>query len=189
MPRRPGHPVRRPRRRAIALLYGAALGHILMLRISDVVTVNGRCHLRLGQHPVLLPPAIARLIRDQAAAAAARPAAPGGSRWLFPGQTGLRPVTPLAAVTHLNSHGIHVRAGRTAALIDLAGQLPAGRSAAVLPPSTGHGYTLARSAIASWARGPPPLPDSQSRLISSATVCRGPRSRLARLTVSAPSIA
>lgn len=117
---------------AIALLYGAALSHILALEVGDVITINGRCHLKLDQHPVLLPPAIARLIRQQATAAAAQPAAPGSSQWLFPGRSGLRPFTPLAAVTRLNGNGIYIRAGRTAALIDLAGQLPAAVLASLL---------------------------------------------------------
>jgi hypothetical protein len=54
----------------------------------------------------------------------AQPGVPDAGRWLFPGQSGLRPVPPAGIVTHLNRNGIHVRAGRTAALIDLADQLP-----------------------------------------------------------------
>jgi hypothetical protein len=67
---------------AVALLYRAALSSVLLLHISDVVPISGRYHLQLGQHPVLVPRAIARLLREQAAAAAARPGAPccGGRR-------------------------------------------------------------------------------------------------------------
>jgi hypothetical protein len=78
---------------ASTLLYCAAVSHILTLRTRDVVTINGRCHIHLGEHPVLLPPALASLIGQQLAAAAARPAAPDGSHWLFPGATGIRPLT------------------------------------------------------------------------------------------------
>jgi hypothetical protein len=136
---------------AIALLYGAALSHILMLRTNDVTTINGRCHIQLSQHPLLLPPALARLIRQQAAVAAAWPPTPAGSRWLFPGQTGLRPYTSLAAVTHLNNHDIHVRAGRTAALIDLAGQLPAAVLASLLGLHPDTADKWSRRIASDWA--------------------------------------
>ena len=94
------------------------------VRAADVLTISGRSHLRLSEHPVLLPPAVARLISQQAETAAARPTAPDGTQWLFPGRASIRPVTALAMTSQLNRHGIHIRAGRTAALTDLAGQLP-----------------------------------------------------------------
>ena len=109
---------------AITLLYGAPLTQVLTLRGADILTISGRSHLQLGQHPVLLPPAVARLLGQQATAAAAQPAAPEGTRWLFHGRASVRPVTALAMTRQLNQHGIHLRAGRTAALVDLAGQLP-----------------------------------------------------------------
>ena len=109
---------------AVALLYGAPLTQVLALRDTDILTISGRSHLRLGKHPALLPPAVARLAGQQATAAAAKPAAPNGTRWLFPGRASVRPVTALAVTRQLNQHGIHVRAGRTAALAELAGQLP-----------------------------------------------------------------
>ena len=108
----------------VALLYGAALSQILLRHVADVATISGRCHLRLGQHPVLVPPAIARLLHDQAATAATQPTAPETGPWLFPGQPGLRPSTTAAILTHLNQRGIQIRAARTAALIDLADPPP-----------------------------------------------------------------
>jgi hypothetical protein len=71
--------------------------------------------------------------------------------WLFPGQTGLRPLTPDGIVTHLNQHGIHLRAGRTAALIDLAGQLPPAVLASLLgiAPSTADRWS--RRIASDWA--------------------------------------
>ena len=136
---------------AVALLYGAPLSQVLQLHIADVATISGRCHLRLGQHPVLVPPAIARLLRQQAATAATQPTAPEASRWVFPGQPGLRPVPPAAIVTHLNQHGIHIRAGRTAALIDLAGQLPppSWPACSAWPPATAERWS--RRIASDWA--------------------------------------
>jgi hypothetical protein len=92
------------------------------LRATDVLDIGGRSHLRLGKHPVLLPPAVARLVGQQATAAA-QSAAPDGTLWLFPGRVGLRPLSALAMTRQLNQHGIHLRAGRTAALVDLVSLL------------------------------------------------------------------
>ena len=109
---------------AITLLYGAPLTQVLTLRAADVLTISGRVHLRLGQHPVLLPPAVASLLGQQVTNSADQPTAPDGTRWLFPGRVSVRPVTALAVTRQLNQHGIRLRAGRTAALVDLAGHLP-----------------------------------------------------------------
>ncbi len=135
----------------VALLYGAALSQVLLLHVADVATISGRCHLRLGQHPVLVPPAIARLLRDQAAAAATQPTAPETGPWLFPGQPGLRPITSAAILTHLNHRGIQIRAARTAALIDLVGQLPPAVLASLLglAPSTAERWS--RRIASDWA--------------------------------------
>jgi hypothetical protein len=91
------------------------------MRAADIVTIKGRSHLRLSEHPVLLPPAVAGLIRRQAAEAGSRLPAPDGQYWLFPGRTAVRPLTAEALTRQLNRHGIRLRAGRTAALVDLAG--------------------------------------------------------------------
>ena len=155
---------------AITLLYGAPLTQVLAMRTADVLDISGRSHLRLGKHPVLLPPAAARLVGQQATNAAVQLAGPDGTLWLFPGRTGLRPLTALAVTRQLNQHGIHVRAGRTAALVDLAGQLPPAVLASLLGlhPATADrwsrriasdwtAYLHARARVTSEA---PPLPDS-----------------------------
>jgi hypothetical protein len=137
---------------AVALLYGAVLSRVLLLHLDDVVTISGRCHLRLGQHPVLVPPAIARLLREQADVAAVQPAASAaGSAWLFPSQSGPRPITAKTIVNHLNKHGVHVRAGRTAALIDLAGQLPSAVLASLLGLAPVTADRWSRRIASDWA--------------------------------------
>jgi hypothetical protein len=99
-------------------------GQARVVKATDLPAISGHSHLRLGEHPFLLPPAVARLIGQQATAAAARPPAPDGTRWLFPGRASVRRLTALAATRPLSQHGIHVHAGRAAAFVDLAGQLP-----------------------------------------------------------------
>ncbi len=135
---------------AIALLYGAPLTHVLSMRTTDILTISGRSHLRLGEHPVLLPPAIAGLIRRQAAEAGSRPPAPGGNHWMFPGRTDLRPLTAQALTRQLNRHGIHLRAGRTAALVDLAGQLPPAVLASLLGMHPATAVRWSRRIASDW---------------------------------------
>ena len=60
------------------------------------------------------------------------------SRWLFPGRVSARPVTALAVTRQLKQHGIHLRAERTAALADLAGQLPPAVLASPARPAPGR---------------------------------------------------
>ena len=100
---------------------------------------------------MLLPPAIANLIRQQAAQAASQPTAAEAKDWLFPGRTGIRPVTAHTLNARINQHGIRIRDGRTAALIDLAGQLPPAILADLLGlhPSTAVIWT--RRIASDWA--------------------------------------
>jgi hypothetical protein len=136
---------------AITLLYGAPLTRVLALRTTDIVTINGRAHMRLGRHPVLLPPAIAALISRQAAQAAPQPGGAEAKNWLFPGRGGIRPLTSNTLNHRINRHGIRIRDGRTAALADLAGRLPPAVLADLLGlhPSTAVAWT--RRIASDWA--------------------------------------
>ena len=90
----------------------------------------------------------------EATIAAAQPAAPDGTRWLFPGRASVRPLTALAVTRQLNHYGIHLRAGRTAALVGRAGQLPPAVLASLLGlhPATAAvaGYCWSEVAV-DWA--------------------------------------
>jgi hypothetical protein len=121
------------------------------MRITDILTISGRSHLQLGQYPVLLPPAIAALIRRQAITANSLSAAPNGSQWLFPGRTAIRPLTAQALTRQLNLHGIRLRAGRTAALVDLAGQLPPAVLASLLGMHPATAVRWSRRIAGDWA--------------------------------------
>jgi hypothetical protein len=136
---------------AIALLYGAPLTRVLALRTTDIVTVNGRPHMQLGRHPVLLPPAIAALVSQQAAQATPQPEGAATKNWLFPGRAGIRPLTAPALNQRINQQGIRIRDGRTAALVELAGQLPPAVLADLLGlhPSTATAW--ARRIASDWA--------------------------------------
>ena len=78
-------------------------------------------------------------------------AAPDGTRWLFPGRVSVRPLTALAVTRQLNQHGIHLRAGRTAALVDLAGQLPPAVLASLLGMHPATADRWSRRIASDWA--------------------------------------
>ncbi|MGI8446204.1 MAG: hypothetical protein ACR2MP_03245 [Streptosporangiaceae bacterium] len=106
-----------------------------------------------------MPPAIARLLGEQADVAAVQPSASvAGSAWLFPSQSGPRPVTAAKIINHLNRHGIYVRAGRTAALIGLAGQLPSAVLASLLGLAPVTADRWSRRIASDWAVYPRPRP-------------------------------
>lgn len=103
-------------------------------------------HLRLGQTPVLLPPALALLIDEQLQQPARAPfgSITNGTRWLFPSPHPGRHVEPKTLYMRLATIGITVRPGRRAALMALAQDLPA----AVLARLVGLHVTTA----AAWSR-------------------------------------
>ncbi|MFF0524405.1 hypothetical protein ACFYTC_37415 [Actinomadura nitritigenes] len=85
-------------------------------------------YIKLGRQPVLLPPALDRLITAQASATAPSMigrVTPSSTSWLFPGRLCGRCVTPLVLARRLNAHGIDIRAARNTAVLALASDLPA----------------------------------------------------------------
>ena len=112
---------------ALVLLYGQPVSRIVQLKPAQLSRHHEQAYLLLDQHPVLIPPPLTDLIGQLHAAAAPPACSPAGkpASWLFPG---LRPGQHLAVnglVHQLNAHGIQSRTGRSAALINLAADLPA----------------------------------------------------------------
>ena len=113
---------------ALVLLYGQPISRIVQLKAAQLSRHRRQAYLVLGQHPVLIPPRLADLIDDLHATAT--PTAVLGGRgspasWLFPGQVPGRHLSVNGLVRQLNTHGIQARTGRSAALINLAADLPA----------------------------------------------------------------
>lgn len=113
---------------SLLLLYGQPVSRTVQMTAAQISHRDGNAYLALDQHPVLLPPLLARLIGELSAAAT--PVAVLGGRgrpvsWLFPGQVPGRHLTVNGLVRQLAGHGIPARASRSAALINLASDLPA----------------------------------------------------------------
>jgi hypothetical protein len=95
---------------------------------TDQVTVRGQdVYVRFGQHelPVLEPlgALLQTLIRDGKSHVGV--GSPAHTRWLFPGGLPGRPISASRLAERLRTLGISTQAGRRAALLDLAAQLPA----------------------------------------------------------------
>jgi hypothetical protein len=113
---------------ALVLLYGLPVSRITKLRANDVSRRDNRTYLNLGTQPLLLPPAVAAL-RDRQARHATSVTVlhrgnPTGPAWLFPGGFPGRPARDVL-YRKLRATIPHIRRSRSAALINLAADLPA----------------------------------------------------------------
>jgi hypothetical protein len=130
----------------LVLLYAQTAATISGLTIDDVELNDEHVRLRLGSEPILIPAPLDQLVRDLVATRAAH--AVVGSHhqtpWLFPGgQPGCH-LSAFRMAERLRAHGIHASRARSAALFQLAADLPA----AVLARTLGIHISVA----AAWQR-------------------------------------
>lgn len=131
---------------SLMLLYGMPITRIAVLTPSDL-TGGSTPHLRIGGHPVALPPAVHQLLRRQAdhtepiSAVGRITPRPG---WLLPGYAaGTHHSAPVLA-RKMRLHCLPVRPSRNTALLALAADLPA----SVLSDTLG----ISISAALQWTR-------------------------------------
>ncbi|MFE6404451.1 hypothetical protein [Streptomyces alboflavus] len=114
---------------AIVLLYGVSVTRVTRLTRHDIDQRDNGTYLSLGQLPVLMPPAIERVVRAQCEASASLSvvgrAVSGVVPWLFPGRLAGRPVGPAPLAGRLKDYGIDIRSARNTAVLALASDLPA----------------------------------------------------------------
>lgn len=107
------------------LCYGQPLSRIVRLRREDVHDDGENVSIAFGRTDVVLPPAIAALVRELTASHGR--SATGTRRrteWLFPGGRPGRPLTADGLEQRMHCYGIDARAGRNSLLLDLAAELP-----------------------------------------------------------------
>ncbi len=95
---------------------------------TDQVTIRGEdTFVRLGRHEAAVPEPLGTLlltlIRDGKSHVGV--GSPAHTRWLFPSGLPGHPITASRLAERLRALGISTQAGRRAALVDLAAQLPA----------------------------------------------------------------
>jgi hypothetical protein len=130
---------------ALILLYGLPLIRGRSLTTDHLEQHDdGRSHLVVGDHRLLLPPKLAQMLSDLGQARSGRSRyspRPDTRPWLFIGLVPGRPLSAEGLGVKLTRFGLHTRPARNAALIALAAQLPS----AVLADLVGlHHVTAAR---------------------------------------------
>jgi len=130
----------------LVLLYAQTASAIAELTIDHVQLTDQQVWLRLGREPILIPVPLDRLVRDLVQTRAGHAAVAGHheSPWLFPGGQPGRHLSAFRKAERLRQLGIQASRARSAALFQLAGDLPA----AVLARTLGIHISVA----AAWQR-------------------------------------
>lgn len=128
----------------LLLCYAQPLSRLTAMTADQVGCRPHSTTIRFGTDPIIVPDPLDGLLREHINT---RPShigvgSPVTSQWLFPGHLPGRPLTPARLSQRLNHLGINAHAGRRAALLHLAAQLPAAVLADLLhlAPGTAVGW-------------------------------------------------
>lgn len=146
---------------ALVLLYGLPLARVIELtrdhlRVDGNLQPTGISIVAAGP-VVLVPPALGRLLARLPREASPRglpliPAPPSEPGWLFPGRGPQGHVTSTGISARMRRYGLTVRRARNAALISLAGDLPASVISDLFGLSIAASMGWARRAGRDWHR-------------------------------------
>ncbi|NEA49776.1 hypothetical protein [Streptomyces sp. SID10815] len=139
---------------ALILIFGLHASHVRHLTATQLTSRDGNSYLTLDRHPILLPPRLARLLRQLAEAPHTRSAltrTTRGEPWLFPGLVPGRPTSQTGLSSKLLAHGIDTRPARNSALVALSSDLPAPVLASILGLHPNTAVRWAGFAKTSWA--------------------------------------
>jgi hypothetical protein len=138
----------------LVLLFGQAMTRIAALTTSQVTRHHDGVTIQLGQHQTPVPRPLGDLLLTLIADG--KPytgiGTPPGSTWLFPGLLPGQPITAKRLAERLRGLGIPVQAARRAALIDLAGHMPAAVLADLLGLHPTTAVKWMHQAGADWTR-------------------------------------
>jgi hypothetical protein len=111
----------------LVLLYAQRPATISRLRVAHVEVSDDQVRLFLGEEPVVLPEPLAALVLQVVANRRGHAALgdQGSTAWLFPGGQPSRPISSYQMGERLRSIGIRPAQARSAALFQLATELPA----------------------------------------------------------------
>jgi hypothetical protein len=137
----------------LVLLYAQYPATLSRLTLNQAETGEGEVRIRLGREPIVLPAPLDALVLKLIATRQGHAAIgdQGTSPWLFPGGQPGRPISAFQLAERLRQLGIRSGQSRSAALFQLATDLPA----AVLARMLGIHITVAvawqRAAAGDWA--------------------------------------
>jgi len=137
----------------LVLLYAQRASAISRLTLDRLHDDGHEVQLRLGREPILLPEPLATLARQVAAARRGHAAIgdQGTSPWLFPGGQPGRPISAYRMTERLRQLGICSGPARSAALFQLATDLPAAVLARMLGIHIAVAAAWQRAAAGDWA--------------------------------------
>jgi hypothetical protein len=116
----------------LVVLYAQNAADVSRLTFGHVQVTDDSVRIRLGDRPIEIPEPLATLTRELVTARTHSRSHVGSQTWLFPGRLAGCPITDGALRDRLARIGIHARETRTAALFQLATELPAAILARVL---------------------------------------------------------
>lgn len=137
----------------LVLLYAQRATTISLLTLDHLHDDGEQVRIRLGSEPIVLPEPLAGLARHVAATRRGH-AVIGGHRtslWLFPGGQPGRPISGFRMNERLNQLGIHTGRSRSAALFQLATDLPAAVLARMLGTHISVAAAWQRASSGDWA--------------------------------------
>jgi hypothetical protein len=136
----------------LVLLYAQWPAAISRLTLGHVGTSDDQVRIRLGREPVILPGPLDALVLQLAATRRGHAAIgdPGTSPWLFPGGQPSQPISAYQLAARLRQLGIRSGQSRSAALFQLATDLPAAILARMLGIHISVAVTWQRASAGDW---------------------------------------
>jgi hypothetical protein len=137
----------------LVLLYAQWPAAISRLTLGHVDTSDDQARIRLGREPVILPEPLDALVLQLVAARHGHAAIgdAGTSPWLFPGGQPGQPISAYQLAERLRQLGIRSGQSRSAALFQLATDLPAAILARLLGIHISVAVAWQRAAAGDWA--------------------------------------
>jgi hypothetical protein len=137
----------------LVLLYAQWPTDISRLTLEHIQHSNNEVRLRLGREPLLLPEPLAGLLLELAATRRGHAALGdhGASPWLFPGGQPGRPISAFRLAERLRQLSINSARSRSAALFQLATDLPAAVLARMLGIHIAVAAAWQRASSGDWA--------------------------------------
>jgi hypothetical protein len=129
-------------------LYAQTATRINTLRFDQIAITSSGARITFGSTPIDLPPALAALIGRLSTDREGTD--PAGTPWLFPGRPRSHPISAAMLRKRLLKAGLTARTARTAALIQLAVELPAAVLARCLGIDISSAVAWQRAAAGDW---------------------------------------
>jgi uncharacterized protein YidB (DUF937 family) len=137
----------------LVLLYAQQASAISRLTLGHIQAADGQVRIRLGREPVVLPGPLDALVLTLSATRRGHAAIgdQGTSAWLFPGGQPGQPISAFQLTERLRQLGIRSGQSRSAALFQLATDLPAAVLARMLGIHIAVAVAWQRAAAGDWA--------------------------------------